>query len=97
MPPRRSRRIGAARFGNLPPRAFLALCLTKRALSLDGEWFTCKIMSNDGPLLFDQAAKPVVGGMSGSPSCCRTEAPLVSCAGQRTSTAAAGRVVRIRC
>jgi hypothetical protein len=36
-------------------------------LSLDGEWFSCRVMSNGGPLWFNQADQPVIGGMSGSP------------------------------
>jgi hypothetical protein len=68
MPPRQSRRMGATRFGNLPPRTVLGPSSGEaHMLSLEGEWFTCKIMSNGGPLWFDQAAKPVAGGMSGSP------------------------------
>jgi Trypsin-like peptidase domain len=38
-----------------------------RMLSLDGDWFTCRLTSNGGPLWFDQAAQPVISGMSGSP------------------------------
>ena len=38
-----------------------------RMLSLDGEWFTCRITSRGESIWFDQAAQPVIGGMSGSP------------------------------
>jgi hypothetical protein len=36
-------------------------------LSLDGEWFKCRVRSMGRSLWFDQAAQPVIGGMSGSP------------------------------
>ena len=38
-----------------------------RMLSLDGEWFSCQIACPRDLLWFDQAAQPVIGGMSGSP------------------------------
>jgi Trypsin-like peptidase domain len=68
MPPRQLRRRGATRFGNLPPSTVMGPSSSEaRMLSLQCEWFTCKVMSNGGSLWFDQAAEPVVGGMSGSP------------------------------
>lgn len=36
-------------------------------LSLDGEWFNCRITSLGRSLWFEEAAQPVIGGMSGSP------------------------------
>jgi len=37
-------------------------------LSLEGEWFGCKVQHiNDGPLWITDATKGIVGGMSGSP------------------------------
>jgi hypothetical protein len=36
-------------------------------LSLDGEWFPCRVMCPGDSLWFEQAAQPVIGGMSGSP------------------------------
>ena len=74
MPARQSRRspsrivtmsgerpvIKASRF--LEPSACEA-----RMLSLDGEWFSCQISCPRDLLWFDQAAQPVIGGMSGSP------------------------------
>jgi hypothetical protein len=36
-------------------------------LSLEGEWFKCRVMSLGGSLWLDEAAQPIVGGMSGSP------------------------------
>jgi hypothetical protein len=36
-------------------------------LSLDGEWFGCKVRHNGGPLEVTDASKGIVGGMSGSP------------------------------
>ena len=38
-----------------------------RMLSLKSEWFTCLLTWAGGGLWFDQAAQPVIGGMSGSP------------------------------
>ena len=38
-----------------------------RMLSLTGEWFDCRVTSLGRSLRFEQAAQPVVGGMSGSP------------------------------
>ena len=36
-------------------------------LSLDGEWFGCKVQHNGGPFWFTDAAKGILSGMSGSP------------------------------
>lgn len=37
-------------------------------LSLDGEWFPCKVRYfSDGPIWIEGAAQNIVGGMSGSP------------------------------
>lgn len=59
---------GERREVTLPPPAFLGTAFSEaHMLSLKGEWFTCRIMSSGGALRFDRAAKPVVGGMSGSP------------------------------
>jgi hypothetical protein len=39
-----------------------------RLLSLDGEWFGCKVQNiQGGPLWITDATKGIVGGMSGSP------------------------------
>jgi Trypsin-like peptidase domain len=38
-----------------------------RMQSLAGEWFSCRVTSLGRSLWFDQAAQPVIGGMSGSP------------------------------
>jgi hypothetical protein len=38
-----------------------------RMLSLDGEWFKCRVTSRGRSLLVEEAAQPIVGGMSGSP------------------------------
>jgi hypothetical protein len=59
---------------NLPRQRLRAAGMTPfageaRMLSLDGEWFACQIIivAPGGPLWFDQAEQPVIGGMSGSP------------------------------
>jgi hypothetical protein len=55
----------AFRIGKLSPRTVGAgnspggrrrepIVSQARMLSLDGEWFACKVMSNGGPLWFDQ-------------------------------------------
>ena len=36
-------------------------------LALDGRWFAGKALYRDGPLWIENAAEPIVGGMSGSP------------------------------
>src|SRR5262249_23258795 len=36
-------------------------------LSLDGEWFSCRIKSMGRELWIDKAAQPIQSGMSGSP------------------------------
>jgi Trypsin-like peptidase domain len=51
--------------GAITPPGFAAS--EARMLSLDGEWFACRVMSQGGGLWFDQAKQPVIGGMSGSP------------------------------
>ncbi len=38
-----------------------------RMLSLDGEWFACRIGSAGRCLWFEDTAQPIRGGMSGSP------------------------------
>jgi hypothetical protein len=38
-----------------------------RMLSLEGEWFSCQVMSLGRSLWFEEATQPIVGGMSGSP------------------------------
>ena len=38
-----------------------------RILSLEGEWFLCRVTSLGRSLWIDEMARPIVGGMSGSP------------------------------
>lgn len=58
---RRPRTIASA----ITPPGFAAS--EARMLSLDGEWFACRVISQGGGLWFDQAKQPAIGGMSGSP------------------------------
>ena len=58
----------ASSLGPIPQQTWLGPSTSEaRMPSLDGEWFSCRVTSNGGPLWFDQAAQPVIGGMSGSP------------------------------
>jgi len=52
---------GVLRIADAPQRA------PARLLSLDGEWFDCKVQHNDGPLWVTDATQGIRGGMSGSP------------------------------
>jgi hypothetical protein len=58
-------KIGKLRF----PHSRLPRAVSSEAsmLSIDNEWFKCRITSWGRMLAFDQAERPVVGGMSGSP------------------------------
>lgn len=61
---------GKAKKIRMPTRVGPLICASEaRMLSLDGEWFACKVSHNmtGGGLWFDQAEQPVIGGMSGSP------------------------------
>jgi hypothetical protein len=58
-----------------------------RMLSLAGEWFSCRVRSLGRSLWFEEAAQPIVGGMSGSPIIlpdgCAVGMVCVSVEGQR--------------
>ena len=51
----------------LPPSSLREAESEAQMLSLDGEWFKCRVRSMGRSLWFDQAEQPIIGGMSGSP------------------------------
>ena len=60
----------AFKIGKLPrqrARRWPPVSSEAHMLTLDNEWFVCRIERSGAMLWFDQAAQPVVGGMSGSP------------------------------
>lgn len=59
-----ARKVGKLSFPQRGERRWPPVSSEARMLSLDGEWFTCRIVANApaGPLRFDQAVQPVVGG-----------------------------------
>ncbi len=58
---------GERRDITLPPSSLREAESEARMLSLANEWFSCRVASRGRSLWFNQAAQPVVGGMSGSP------------------------------
>jgi hypothetical protein len=58
---------GARREVVLPPSPVREAESEARMLSLEGEWFKCRVKSMGRSLWFEAAEQPVIGGMSGSP------------------------------
>jgi hypothetical protein len=59
-------RIGKLRFSYQDPFSREAAS-DAQMLSLEGQWFSCRVRNLSRSLWFEEAAQPIVGGMSGSP------------------------------